>query len=173
MRRSFVPILIFAFAIVVLNTGLTAAFMQYGVVKLAGLLFTELNYWNWWHGLTFGAILGSTDPVAVVSAMQESSAPHALSTVIEGESLFNDASAYILFQSFLNNAMVDVPNVSVGHIIGNCLYNAAVGTLVGLISGYILVFIIKSLREQKTLETAFTVSERGCECHSNTSEPCL
>ena len=45
----------------------------------------------------FWAILSATDPVAVVSLMKSLGASERLVTVIEGESLFNDGTAVVLF----------------------------------------------------------------------------
>jgi CPA1 family monovalent cation:H+ antiporter len=44
-----------------------------------------------------GAMLAATDPVSVVSALRRLDAPPDLTTLIEGESLFNDATAIVLF----------------------------------------------------------------------------
>jgi NhaP-type Na+/H+ or K+/H+ antiporter len=45
----------------------------------------------------FGAIVSATDPVAVVSLLKELGASRKLATLIEGESLFNDGTAYVIF----------------------------------------------------------------------------
>ena len=95
-RKTFIAIMIFAFVLVVLNTLLTGLFMKYVVIKLAIMIgVVPLKSWQLMNGFTFGAILGSTDPVAVISFMEENNAPPIISTIIGGESLFNDASAYV------------------------------------------------------------------------------
>ena len=48
----------------------------------------------------FGALISATDPVAVVALLKEVGASHRLGTVIEGESLLNDGSAFVLFLIF-------------------------------------------------------------------------
>jgi len=47
--------------------------------------------------LLFGAIISSTDPVAVLSLFKEFGAPKRLTMIFEGESLFNDGTAVALF----------------------------------------------------------------------------
>lgn len=47
--------------------------------------------------LLFGAIISSTDPVAVLALFKEYGAPKRLSLIFEGESLFNDGTAVALF----------------------------------------------------------------------------
>ena len=75
--------------------------------------------WNWYTGLTFGAMLSATDPVAVVRSvtaitcckillsnglqvalLRELGAPLSLSLLIEGESLLNDGTAMVVFLVF-------------------------------------------------------------------------
>jgi NhaP-type Na+/H+ or K+/H+ antiporter len=60
--------------------------------------------WSWPVALLFGAILSATDPVSVVAALDEIGAPSKLTVLIEGESLLNDGSAYVLFLIFKSMA---------------------------------------------------------------------
>lgn len=48
----------------------------------------------------FGALISATDPVAVVALLKEVGASKRLGTIIEGESLLNDGSAFVLFRIF-------------------------------------------------------------------------
>ncbi len=47
--------------------------------------------------LLLGAIVSATDPVAVVAIFKEVGAPKRLAMLVEGESLFNDATAIVAF----------------------------------------------------------------------------
>src|SRR5690606_16150546 len=47
--------------------------------------------------LMLGAIVATTDPVAVIGIFRDLGAPRRLSLLVEGESLFNDAAAIALF----------------------------------------------------------------------------
>ncbi|WP_237097284.1 cation:proton antiporter [Nitrospina gracilis] len=47
--------------------------------------------------LLLGAIVSATDPVAVMALFKELQAPKRLAILVEGESLFNDATAIVLF----------------------------------------------------------------------------
>lgn len=63
------------------------------VVATLVRVFTPLD----WHlALLLGSILSATDPSAVISAFRHLGAPKDLIMLIEGESLFNDASAITL-----------------------------------------------------------------------------
>ena len=56
-----------------------------------------MNILSWSAAITFGAIISATDPVAVVAMLKELGASKKLSTLIEGESLLNDATAMVTF----------------------------------------------------------------------------
>lgn len=53
--------------------------------------------------LLFGALISATDPVAVLSIFKELKAPKKLTTIVDGESLLNDATALVVFQFLLLN----------------------------------------------------------------------
>ncbi len=66
----------------------------------------------WWSlgispivALLFGALISATDPVAVVSLFKELGAPQRLTVLVEGESLFNDATAIVIFHILLGLAL--------------------------------------------------------------------
>ena len=48
----------------------------------------------------FGSLVSATDPVAVVALLKELGMSPKLGTLIEGESLLNDGTAYVLFIAF-------------------------------------------------------------------------
>ena len=62
--------------------------------------------WSWWVCLVFGAIMSATDPVAVVALLKDIGASERLGTMMEGESLFNDGTAIVLFNIMLALAKV-------------------------------------------------------------------
>mmetsp|Transcript_41660 Transcript_41660/g.103526 ORF Transcript_41660/g.103526 Transcript_41660/m.103526 type:complete len:1049 (+) Transcript_41660:99-3245(+) len=61
------------------------------------LVWASFDNWSFWVCWLIGIILSATDPVAVVALLRELGASKALGTLIEGESLLNDGSAYVLF----------------------------------------------------------------------------
>jgi NhaP-type Na+/H+ or K+/H+ antiporter len=56
------------------------------------------------ESLMFGSLISATDPVAVVSLLKELGASRTLSTLIEGESLINDGTAFVMFTVTLDLA---------------------------------------------------------------------
>lgn len=89
LRRNLAPIVLLAVPGVLLGAGVTGALIHW----ILGL--------PWEVALLFGALVAATDPVAVLSLFRQVGAPHRLSTIVEGESLFNDGTAFVLFQILL------------------------------------------------------------------------
>ncbi|WZZ57514.1 hypothetical protein YC2023_057621 [Brassica napus] len=61
--------------------------------------------WDWKTSLLLGALLGATDPVAVVALLKELGASKKMTTIIDGESLMNDGVSVVIFQLFLKMVM--------------------------------------------------------------------
>ncbi len=96
--------------------------------------------------LLAGVIVSATDPVAVVSQLKTLGSPKELNLLIEGESLFNDATAIVLFGILLGVATgAQEPTVLDGIIrfLTVLLGGVAVGTVLGGI-GVFLTRIIPS-----------------------------
>lgn len=70
---------------------LCAFVLAWGLIKLFGykISFSE--------ALVIGSVISTTDPVAVVALLKELGASTRFKTIIEGESLLNDGTAYVFF----------------------------------------------------------------------------
>jgi CPA1 family monovalent cation:H+ antiporter len=71
-----------------------------GVLISAGIVAIVLNVATGLRfelGMVVGAMVAATDPVAVIATFRNLGAPRRLSTLVEGESLFNDGTALVLF----------------------------------------------------------------------------
>jgi CPA1 family monovalent cation:H+ antiporter len=71
-----------------------------GVLLSAGIVAIVLNLTTGLPlelGLVVGAMVAATDPVAVIATFRNLGAPRRLATLVEGESLFNDGTALVLF----------------------------------------------------------------------------
>ncbi len=89
LKTWLLPILLLATAGVLISAFVTAGLVYLGIGHAEGF--------PWIAALLTGAILAATDPIAVMSQLRSSNAPEDLTTLFEGESLFNDASAIVLF----------------------------------------------------------------------------
>jgi CPA1 family monovalent cation:H+ antiporter len=92
--------------------------------------------------LLLGIILSATDPVAVIATFRRLAVPTDLVTIVEGESLFNDGTAVVLFGVALNALGLAAPG-SAGHGTALAVGTLAVtGSLGGLLIGTVSAFLI-------------------------------
>lgn len=105
-------------------------------------------------GLLLAAILSPTDPVAVVDLLKRMKVPHELSTIIEAESLLNDAVGVILFTVLLG--VIQTGRTDVLASIGQFLWLAGGGAAVGLATAGTIYLFHRHLHDA-TVETALTI----------------
>lgn len=103
----------------------------------------------------FGAIASATDPVAVVALLKELGASKKLSTMIEGESLFNDGTAMVLF--FILLEIVEGEDLSFGYMIAKFFRLSFIGPILGLAFGMIIEQILLQIHNHYVLETNLTI----------------
>lgn len=83
--RELTPVLMLAIVGVVISVLVVGyAISSFTPMSLAGALL-------------FGAVISATDPVAVIALFKEVKAPERLSVLMDSESLFNDATAIVMF----------------------------------------------------------------------------
>ena len=100
------------------------------------------------YALSTGAIIAlfamvlATDPVSVVSVFSSFKVPHKLAILAEGESLFNDATALIIFM-FIAIPMMKGVEIGAIDIVVVSLKVIFISVVIGLIVGLIGVGIMK------------------------------
>lgn len=98
--RSFRGVLSLAVVGVTVSTLITGFFLQYVMVHWSGSCVDYSPFANFDTAMMMGAMLSATDPVAVVGILKSLGASPQLGTLIEGESLLNDGTAYAMFLIF-------------------------------------------------------------------------
>jgi len=99
------------------------------------------------YNLSTGAIIAlfamvlATDPVSVVAVFSSFKVPHRLAILAEGESLFNDATALIIFM-FIAIPMMNGVEIGAMDIVVVSLKVIAFSVIIGLIVGFVGVFIM-------------------------------
>ncbi len=106
--------------------------------------------------LMLGVIVSATDPVAVVAIFKEVGAPKRLSILVEGESLFNDATAILLF-TILAGMLAGSGDPSLIEGVFGFLVVFFGGALVGWVLGRIFVWIIAQLEDMPLVERSLTI----------------
>jgi CPA1 family monovalent cation:H+ antiporter len=123
LRSTVKPIALLSGPGVIISSGVTAL-----------LLKLVLNF-DWIQALLAGVILAITDTVSVIAVFKEVPVPARLSTIVEGESLFNDGVALVLFSLILQFNAAGSLTIIDGF---QQLFVVIVGgTFVGLIIGYL------------------------------------
>jgi CPA1 family monovalent cation:H+ antiporter len=107
--------------------------------------------------LLLGAVVATTDPVAVVAIFRDIGAPRRLTMLVEGEALFNDAAAIALYGLLL--AMLT--GASAAHPIDGLVefLRGFIGGLVaGVASGRLVGVVMPLLRNHRLAETTLTIA---------------
>lgn len=149
LRESLLPILVLAVPGVLLTT-----FMVGGIVAAGtGLSLTS--------ALVFGALISATDPVAVVALFKALGAPRKLTVLVEGESLFNDGTAIVVFNlmlaaagATLSSSALNGPSDILRAIIDFVIVSAG-GLAVGSVLGWLISRVIARL-DDYLIETTLT-----------------
>jgi CPA1 family monovalent cation:H+ antiporter len=106
----------------------------------------------WMPGLTvpvallFGALISATDPVSVIALFRSLGAPKRLLLLLEGESLFNDGTAIVLFHLMLG-VVSAAGSVSVLGSLINFVKVATGGLIIGWGVGSLSSFFIKRVKD--------------------------
>jgi CPA1 family monovalent cation:H+ antiporter len=101
--------------------------------------------------LTFGVIVSPTDPVSVVNLLKNMKAPEKLTTILETEAYFNDATAVILFPIAVSLSFSPIQSLSL------FAYTFGGGVLIGLIVSGIAELLYRLVTEPLA-ETSFTIA---------------
>jgi len=130
----------------VVSTLVTSAIMYYLTpLDLAG-------------SLLFGALISATDPVAVISLFEIVGAPKRLRMLVDGESLFNDATAIVVF-TLMQKVVLAGTAFSVftlGYAVYDFVFIFFGGLLVGIICGYIMAQILLFIKNDPMVATALS-----------------
>jgi len=149
LRKGFVLVIFLAYILVSLT-----------VIIMTPIILYALNYrdrgWSWVHGALFSAIIAPTDTVAVAAIMASSNAPSKLSTILRGESVFNDASGITFFGIFAGILAANAtpgsattwPSVwsTLPTIILDLLRTTAIGVGIGLAMSWATHRLLRLLR---------------------------
>lgn len=108
----------------------------------------------WWQGgiasllvaLLFGALISPTDPVSVLALFRQAHAPDDLRTLVEGESLLNDATGVVAF-TILYQAAVHGGGLSAGHALTEFLWVSAGGLVLGAVLGAVAFALLRRLED--------------------------
>ena len=125
---------------------------------IIGFLMCKFTPLHLGVAMLFGALISATDPVAVIALFNEIGAPKRLTMLVDGESLFNDATAIVAFNivlaMILSGASMTIFTISSAAI--NFIYVFIGGLVVGLIIGFILTRLINLAKNEPLIQIALS-----------------
>jgi len=138
----------------VLSLAVPGLLLSTGIVGALVFLFTPLG---WGPALLFGALIAATDPVAVIALFKDVGAPKRLAILVEGESLFNDATAIVLFKILMGVVAAGTFGwATVGEGTVDFFVVFAGGLIVGGGIGYIMVTALRFADDDPLVEVALS-----------------
>lgn len=141
-RSNLQPILFLAI-VLVLVTMIVTAYLFHGLVGLPLAV-----------GFVFGAIISPPDAVAALAVTQNLRVPRRIIVILEGESLINDATAFIAFRFAVAAAMTG--SFSLARASEQFLLVAAGGICVGIAVGWLATQVQKRL-DDPPVQTMFSL----------------
>ena len=107
--------------------------------------------------IILGAIIATTDPVAVVGIFHDIGAPRRLSTLVQGESLFNDAAAIAIYSLAVAMLAGDRPANPLDGLVTFARQFGG-GLAVGYVAGWAVTLFIPTLRASRLAEATLTIA---------------
>lgn len=150
IQKQLRPISLFAIGGVILST-----------ISVGGLLYYVCGFFDiqisFLHCLLFGALISPTDPIAVLGILTKANVSKKIESTIVGESLFNDGIGVVIFISLLETLKLGESHIDFGHFGIMFLQEAVGGAFFGLVLGYILHWLLKSIDNYET-EVLLTIA---------------
>ena len=124
----------------ILTLAIPGLLISTGIIGFIFAMFTEFDLMV---ALLLGAILSATDPVAVIAIFKQLGVPERLTILVEGESLFNDATSLVL-AGILTGLLAmgtfspDILLTGTGDFLFVFAGGVAVGWVLAIVTGYTL-----------------------------------
>jgi CPA1 family monovalent cation:H+ antiporter len=147
LKQNLVPVVLYA----IIGVVICVVSLVLGLYWLAGTSLAT--------ALLVGASLSATDPVSVVALFRELGVDKRLTTVMEGESLFNDGVAVVAFNLLVGVAL-GIEQFDVSITIARFLVFVGVGISIGGLIGFGISFLtqrfdIPLVEQSLTLVSAY------------------
>jgi CPA1 family monovalent cation:H+ antiporter len=141
--KKFAPTIATLAAPGVILTALTTA----AVLLIEVATFRIKSGMTFMHYLLFGAIIAATDPIAVIALFKQLGVKRKLAIILEGESLFNDGTAIVVYTVVLSALTSGVLSLQEGVVlfVTEALFGILLGAVAGASANFIMPFAKDSL----------------------------
>ncbi|MBA4853804.1 sodium:proton antiporter [Emticicia sp. BO119] len=150
IKKQWKPISLFAIGGVIASTIIIASILY----PLCGWLELPVSFI---HCLVFGALISPTDPIAVLGILTKANVSKRIESTIVGESLFNDGVGVVIFIALLETLKLGNSHIDYGHFATLFAQEAIGGVFFGLVLGYLLYWLLKSIDNYET-EVLMTIA---------------
>jgi len=134
MRKNLGPIVNLAFFSVILTTVAVAVVARWMIPAMP-----------WAAAIVLGAIVSPPDASAATAVLQRLQPPHRLLVILEGESLFNDATALLIFRVAALAAVAGT--FSAGSALLTLVLTGIGGVLAGVFLAYLALFTLARVED--------------------------
>jgi monovalent cation:H+ antiporter, CPA1 family len=124
---------------------------------IIGLIISGVTGFGFMVALLLGAILSATDPVAVISIFKQLGVPERLTILVEGESLFNDATSLVLATLLIG--ILSAGTFSQGMVVDGLLEFFVVflgGAVVGVLLAFVVGQTLGAIESDAAIEITLT-----------------
>jgi monovalent cation/hydrogen antiporter len=134
LRENAIPVTLLAVVVVVLTIG--------GVAYVARAVVPDMS---WPAAIALGAIVAPPDASAATAVLRKLQPPHRLMVILEGESLFNDATALIVYR--LAVAAVVTGTFSAADLLPTLLLSGGGGVIAGIVLAKLYLWAVKHVKD--------------------------
>jgi len=144
LKKEMRPVLILSTLGVLISTAIFGTLLYY----ISGWIDIKIPYI---YCLLFGALVSPTDPVAVGAIIKGSKLPSNLSTIISGESLFNDGIGLVLFITILEVTQSGVKDMDFAKAALMFVQEVFGGIAMGAVIGFLAHRLMLSISDFQTI----------------------
>ena len=160
-----IPVIILAFFGVLISTFVIGSILYF----MLDLMKIELNYLGC---LVFGALISSTDPVAITKIIHRHRLSEELENKISGEALLNGGIAIVLALVLvsLSREQAELGSLSIGSSIWVFLRDLGGGLLIGLFFGWVGYKVLDFIDNDEYFKRKATLTDENGELFSDNDE---